>query len=59
MLTVAPYSLVNLTANLLPITIESTVDDLMDILAEYEDNDEGQEILQITLENLAGKEKES
>lgn len=59
MLTEPPYSLINLTTNLLPLSIDSTVDDLMDILAQYEDNEEGQEILMITLQNLEGREKSS
>merc|ERR1712023_620694 len=54
-----PFSFVNLTANLLPLDIESHVDDLASILQQYEENEEGLEILMYTLKNLLGKDRES
>lgn len=54
-----PFSFVNLTANLLPLDVESQVGDLISILQQYEENEEGLEILMITLKNLLGKDRES
>lgn len=58
MLSQPPYSLLNLPHNLLPIEIDGTVDDLLDLLQEYDENEDGLEILEVTLKNLQGAEKD-
>lgn len=59
MLAMPPFSFVNLTANLLPLDLGSQVDDLIAIHEEYDDNEEGLEILMITLKNLVGRDRAS
>ena len=54
MLSQPPYSLVNLTENLLPLNINSTVDNLLGLIEQYRQSPEGLEILELTLKNLQG-----
>ena len=49
MLVLPPFSFMNLTKNLVPLEAESTLDDLLGILQEYNDNQEALEILLLTL----------
>jgi len=54
MLSQPPYSLVNLTENLLPLNLDSTYEDLVNLIEQYEKSPESREILELTLQNLAG-----
>jgi len=60
MLCQPPYSLINLTENLFPFNIDATVLDLIDVIEQYQKEEtDGLEILELTLKNLAGDQKES
>lgn len=59
MLSQPPYSLINLPENLLPLSLSSDLDELLSILEEYDQNQEGLEILEVTLKNLQGDLKDS
>lgn len=52
MLSTPPYSLVNLTENLLPLNLTSTVADLVDLANLYRGSTGATEILELTLKNL-------
>ena len=54
MLSQPPYSLVNLTENLLPLNLDSTYEDLVNLIEQYEKSPESREILELTLKNLSG-----
>lgn len=54
MLSLPPYSLVNLTENLLPLNLDSTYEDLVNLIEQYEKSPESREILELTLKNLSG-----
>ena len=55
MLSQAPYSLVNLTENLVPLQLTSTVGDLIELSELYRSRPDGAEILELTLKNLSGE----
>ena len=58
MLSQPPYSLLNLPYNLLPMEIDGSLEDLLELLQEYDENQDGLEILEVTLKNLQGTEKD-
>lgn len=59
MLSQPPYSLVNLPSNLLPVQVDSTVEELVALLEEYDGSEGGAEVLEITIKNLQGRDKDS
>ena len=54
MLSQPPYSLVNLTENLLPLNLDSTYEDLLALIEQYQTSAESRQILELTLKNLQG-----
>lgn len=54
MLSQPPYSLVNLTENLLPLNLDSTYEDLLALIEQYQKSAESRQILELTLKNLQG-----
>lgn len=54
MLSQPPFSMVNLTENLVPLNLNSKMEDLVSIIEQYKENEQGLEILEVTLKNLSG-----
>ena len=52
MLASIPYSIVNLTENLLPLKVNSDVEDIQNIFDQYKSSPECYEVLLVTLQNL-------
>ena len=56
MLSQPPFSLVNITENLLPLSIDATFHDLKTIVEQYQQSPESQEVLELSLKNLQGEQ---
>ena len=50
----APYSCVNIPVNLLPVGIEASMGDLIDIADQYRQSADSIEVLELSLKNLSG-----
>lgn len=53
-----PYSCVNIPENLIPIKIDSTMEDLIDIADQYKQSPQSSEVLELSLKNLGGDSPE-
>ena len=58
-LCVPPFSLINIPSNLIPIYLNSQLNDLLEIISEYESTQDIQKILDLSIINLEGPDEKN